>query len=49
MRKLIEAFRKNPTDANRTRLQTYISRHFMAICMLTREEVEFLEANNFVL
>ena len=47
MKKLLETFRANPTDANRVKLQTYIDRHMMAICLASADDVAFLRANLF--
>ncbi len=47
MSKLINAYRTLPSPANRTRLQTYINKHLMAICIATPEEVQFLRSNQF--
>jgi hypothetical protein len=47
MSKLISTFRKLPSPSNRVKLQTYLNRHQMAICMATVEEIEFLKANGF--
>ncbi len=47
MTKLINTYRKVPSPANRSRLQSYLDRHMMAICMATPEEIAFLKANDF--
>jgi len=47
MEKLINTYRAAPTDANRTKLQKYLDKHMMAICMATPEELAFLKANGF--
>jgi hypothetical protein len=47
MTKLIEAFRANPTDKARAKLQAYITRHMMAICMASADEIQFLKNNGF--
>jgi len=49
MTKLINAYRALPTPSNRNKLQTYINRHMMAVCMATAEEVAFLRANEFTI
>lgn len=49
MTKLLNTFRAAPTASNRTKLQTYLNRHMMAICLATAEEVAFLRANEFSL
>ena len=47
MQKLIESFRKIPSPANRAKLQSYIGKHMMAVCMLTDEDTAFLKAHEF--
>ena len=47
MSKLITTFRAVPTDANRAKLQKYLDKHMMAICMASADEVAFLKANEF--
>lgn len=47
MQKLLNAFRANPTEANRTKLQKYLNKHMMAICLATPEDQAFLKANQF--
>ncbi|CAB4168221.1 hypothetical protein UFOVP1276_9 [uncultured Caudovirales phage] len=49
MSKLINAYRALPTPANRVRLQKYLNRHMMAICLATPEELAFLKANEFAI
>lgn len=49
MSKLILAYRKLPTPSNRSKLQTYLERHMMAICLASPEELAFLKANDFKL
>jgi len=47
MTKLIQAYRLLPTPANRSRLQAYMDKHSMAVCMACIEEIAFLRANEF--
>ena len=47
MNKLINAYRKLPSPTNRAKLQAYLDKHMMAICMATPEDVAFLKANEF--
>lgn len=47
MTRLLNLYRSCPTAANRARLQTYLNKHMMAVCMATKEEVAFLRANQF--
>ena len=47
MNKLLSAFRKLPSPSNRAKLQTYLNKHMMAVCLATPEELEYLKANEF--
>ncbi len=47
MTKLINAYRAFPTPTNRNKLQTYLNKHMMAVCLATADEVAFLRANEF--
>lgn len=49
MQKLLTAFRTDPTPANRKRLQTYIAKHMMALCLATPDEIAFLKSHDFTL
>lgn len=49
MSKLITLYRKTPTAANRAKLQSYLDRHMMAVCMASAEETEFLKSNQFTI
>lgn len=49
MTKLINAYRSCPTMKNRARLQTYLNRHTMAVCMATPEELAFLKIHEFTI
>lgn len=49
MPKLIALFKIAPTDVNRAKLNTYMNRHMMAVCMLSIEETAYLRANGFKL
>ena len=49
MLKLLEAFLANPNDKTRAKLQTYLNKHMMAVCMATPEQNAFLRANSFKL
>lgn len=49
MTKLLNTYRAVPTPSNRVRLQTYLNKHMMAVCLATPEEVAFLRANGFSL
>lgn len=47
MSKLIASYRKMPSAANRAKLQAYLDKHMMALCLASPEEVAFLRANEF--
>jgi hypothetical protein len=47
MNKLLLAFRALPSSSNRAKLQRYLDKHPMALCMATPEEVAFLRAHEF--
>lgn len=49
MSKLIDNFRKCPTPSNRAKLQAYLQKHMMAVCMATEQEIAFLKAHEFKL
>ena len=49
MTKLINTYRALPSPANRAKLQTYLSRHMMAVCLATPDEIAFLKANSFTI
>lgn len=49
MSKLINNFRKCPTPSNRAKLQAYLQKHMMAVCMATEQEIAFLKAHEFKL
>ena len=49
MTKLINTYRANPTPSNRAKLQAYLAKHMMAVCLATPEEIAFLKANEFKL
>jgi hypothetical protein len=49
MTKLLNAYRAAPTLRNRSKLQAYLEKHQMAICLATAEEVAFLRAHDFLL
>lgn len=43
MQKLINTYRAAPTEANKTKLQSYLRKHPMAVCMLMPAEFQFLK------
>ena len=47
MNKLLEIFIANPTEKNRIKLQNYLNKHLMAVCMATPEQNQILRANGF--
>ena len=47
MTRLIDTYRKCPTPANRAKLQAYLSKHLMAVCLASPEEIEFLTVHQF--
>lgn len=47
MSKLIIAYRKCPTAANRAKLQNYLNKHPFVLCMADDEELLFLKLNGF--
>lgn len=47
MSKLINTYRNLPTTKNRDKLQTYLNKHMMAVCMATPDEIAFLKAHEF--
>jgi hypothetical protein len=47
MSKLITAYRKLPSPTNRAKLQTYLNKHMMAVCLASPEELAFLKAHEF--
>ena len=47
MSKLIQAFIANPNDKTRARLQAYLYKHQMAVCLATPEERQILKQNGF--
>lgn len=48
MDRLINAYRKLPSPANRRKLASYLDKHMMAVCMASPEQVAFLTANAFI-
>lgn len=47
MTKLLNTYRAIPTAANRAKLQNYLNKHMMAVCMASTDDVAFLKANQF--
>lgn len=47
MQKLLNAYRKLPSPSNRAKLQAYLNKHMMAVCLASIEDIAFLRAHNF--
>lgn len=47
MQKLINTYRAAPTEANKAKLQSYLRKHPMAVCMLLPNEFQFLHSAGF--
>ena len=47
MQKLINTYRAAPTYANKVKLQAYLRKHPMAVCMLLPAEFQFLRNAGF--
>ena len=47
MSRLIETYRKCPSPSNRAKLQAYLQKHMMSVCMATEQEIAFLKAHEF--
>lgn len=45
MNKLINAFKADPSDANRSRLVKYMIKHPMALCLVSPDDQAFLAKN----
>lgn len=43
------ALAMSPTPSNRAKLQAYLQKHMMAVCMATEQEIAFLNAHEFKL
>lgn len=48
MSKLIAAYKKCPSPSNRSKLQNYLNKHMMALCLASPEETAFLKAHEFI-
>ena len=49
MKKLLESYKKVPSPTNRAKLQNYLNKHMMAVCMATQEDIAFLKAHEFTI
>jgi len=47
MNKLINTYRKCPSPANLEKVQRYIKRHMMAICLASKDDIAFLKTHEF--
>ena len=47
MQKLLNAYRKLPSPTNRAKLQAYLNKHMMAVCLASIEDIAFLRAYIF--
>jgi len=49
MTKLLNAYMTNKTEVTAKRLQAYLSKHMMAVCMASPEDIATLRAEGFKL
>ena len=49
MHKLLNAYRKLPSPSNRAKLQAYLNKHLMAVCLASADDIAFLKANEFAI
>jgi hypothetical protein len=49
MQRLITAYRKLPSPSNRAKLQAYIIKHPMSVCLIPHADIHFLRVNNFTI
>ncbi len=49
MQRLLNTYRTKPTPTNRAKLQAYLNKHMMAVCLATPEDIAFLKANGFTI
>lgn len=47
MNRLLEAFRKLPSPSNRAKLQAYLDKHQMAVCLADAADIAFLRTHQF--
>lgn len=48
MQRLLNAYRKVPSPANRAKLQNYLNKHMMAVCLASPEDLAFLKTHDFI-
>jgi predicted nucleotide-binding protein len=46
MNKLLVEFKLNSTEANKIKLQKYITKHPFSVCLLMPDDVQFLKQHN---
>jgi len=49
MQRLLNIYRTKPTPANRAKLQAYLNKHMMAVCLASPEDIAFLKAHEFTI
>jgi hypothetical protein len=49
MQKLLNAYRKLPSPTNRAKLQQYLNKHMMAVCLASPEDIAFLKTHEFTI
>lgn len=49
MQRLLNIYRTTPSPSNRAKLQAYLNKHMMAVCLATPEDIAFLKANGFTI
>jgi hypothetical protein len=47
MTTLLNKYSAAPTPANRAKLQAYLDKHMMAVCLATPDQIAFLKAHGF--
>jgi hypothetical protein len=48
MQKLLDAYREDPTEKNRTKLVKYMGKYTFAICLVSPRDVAFLKRHHLV-
>jgi len=49
MQRLLNAYRNAPTPSNRAKLQAYLNKHPMAVCLAMPDEQAFLKTHGFTI
>ena len=47
MTTLLNKYRTAPTPSNRAKLQAYLDKHMMAVCLATPDQIAFLKTHGF--